>query len=1410
MKRLLLGAAFAAIVGSACKPVIEHTDPGTFIVARFDPSAVPPVLPTPNDLATNPATGLLAVPISATANGADRAFYQWLNTLDGFPAAATATATFTGALNGTTVTATTIKVHDLSAANAAVTTSVAYADGADLAAPGVLSVSPPTGGWLPGHRYAVAVVGGANGVKGKDGTTVIGSATWAFIRNEKSLVTCADLKTDCRPTTEIIPSTIKDDQTARLAAQTATALQLEQLRLKYKPAIDTLVAAGTPRTDIALLWEFKINAAPAVLFDPAKKRLPSPNDLAISNGVVMAPIDTTSSPANQEFTRDYINTLNGFPASAGASASIVGETLNPATVNASTVKIIVVKGEPLAGDPVIGYNATSNQITLTPSGGSWGTKRTIAVAIVGGPNGAKSVSGKSVVGTDAWALVRSPATLVDCVTLGATCKSVVTAAPISNEQAIGLEGLRRGYAPILDLLEQANGVTRQNVAALWVFSTVDQPEFIFDPVAVPPRIPVPTNLALNSAGKVAAPVPAGASPAYAEFITEYLNTLNGFPVASTATAAVSGDINPTTVSSNTVRVVALQGGALTTAPTIVWDSTGKQVVVSPAGGSWGKSKLIAIAVLGGSGGVKDNSGKSVIASQVFAFARLENTLVDCVTLGPTCKSVVAPSDAQAIALEGLRRGFKPIVDAFVAQGITRRDLAGLWFFSTVNQPELTFDLGAATPVIPFPANQFLRAFNPLGAQTRADGGVVGDDIDPTQKLTFPSSLGALAAGLNTLNGFSLTAPMVSENSDILTALDTGNIDQSTLATATGFAKIAGAGTLTPNVKTCINCASNDAGVPEQLQWVPQVPLEEVTRYSAWVSTDLKDGTGRNAIASPTFALVRSRNPLVDANQVSTLPVISTAQALKLEVVRQRFKDCLDQVEAQGTPRSKIALGFCVTTQSTVSVLRALTAGINANVTLPTVATMWVDTTAALRPALAAASIPNAAVGAYIEGDIVLPFALTGTGGTLNPNPALWQGRKARFLLTVPPMVGNPGDPQPAYPVVIFGHGLGRSRRDDLILANTFASAGMASIAVDTVYHGDRSICTGAGAAAGAPGHDELACADPTTMHCETAGVLTGRCVGNVAGATCDATPFMGGDEFCYAAGSGRCIGTGPGGACEGGYFKTDAPSPIQHVAVSGNTFLNLANLFATRDNFRHAGAIDFAHLVKVIGATTPGVSINARLTAAGLPTLDATKIRYAGQSLGTFNGNTFAAANPTVDRFLLNVAGADQIDVLLHAPAFAAQRTGFLGALAAQGINPGTPGFDQFLTIASTIMDPSDPQNMIYAGVHSSNANRKLFIQYIEGDAVLPNSGTHKLLVAATQDATRQPSWFEFVQGATAAPGVFTDIAAGERHGFLLRPPPSNPACNPVSASCVTVTGQTQVAQFLAAGIVPTNTPVNP
>src|SRR4030095_13967549 len=65
--------------------------------------------------------------------------------------------------------------------------------------------------------------------------------------------------------------------------------------------------------------------------------------------------------------------------------------------------------------------------------------------------------------------------------------------------------------------------------------------------------------------------------------------------------------------------------------------------------------------------------------------------------------------------------------------------------------------------------------------------------------------------------------------------------------------------------------------PDTLAIVPDVPLTERTRYAAYVTTDLKDPTGKNVIASPAFALVRSSAPLFDGSH-STVSLLTDAQA----------------------------------------------------------------------------------------------------------------------------------------------------------------------------------------------------------------------------------------------------------------------------------------------------------------------------------------------------------------------------------------------------------------------------------------------------------------------------------------------------------------------------------------------------
>lgn len=1162
MKRLLVAAlAFLA----ACAPDIPNTPPTAVVTARFDPSATPPVVPSPNDLATNPKTGLLAVTLPTGATGADRAFVAWLNTLDGFPAAAAASVTFDGALAPTSVAAgTSVRVFDVASPGTALAATVSYADVDDAKAPGRVTVTAPAGGWEPGHRYAIAVIGGDKGVKAADGRPVVGSATWAFIRSENPLVTCDDLTSaDCAPTTEIIPSAEKSDQAKRLADQTAKALQLEALRRKYKPLIDGLIAGGVARGDIAILWTFKVAQNPAFEFNPAATppRVPSPTNLVLSNGKLNVPIDPASSPAYQEFVRDYLNELNGFPTSTAALAHVVGGAVDPDSVNEDSVLVFDVSGEDLPGEPAIAFDEATGSISVTPPNSGWGRGRTIAVAVLGGADGVRSADGLGLVASDAWAFARSASPLVDCATLGPDCHSTVTMTELSDAQAVGLEGLRRAYKPVLDLL--------------------------------------------------------------------------------------------------------------------------------------------------------------------------------------------------------------------ASEGVARADVSGLWVFTTVDQPAMTFDLGAASPVIPFPSNQFLRT---------------ADDVSPTGHLAFPVPAGPTAdlfTGLNTLNGFSTTAPIVSENAADLGALDEGSIDPDTLEDGVGFAKLTGAGPLTPHVKACLNCTSSvsadpDADPqPEQLQWVPEVPLEELSRYGAWVTGELTDTDGRRVMPSPTFALVRLKNSLLDAEGKSTLPVISDAQAQALEPYRVRFEGCLDDIATQGIERKDVALAFCVTTQSTTSVLRQISGAISLlpASALPDVPTMLVDTTTPMKAAMTSLGIPSAAIQNIFTGNLVLPFGLNGPAGTLNPNQSQWSGRKAPFLLFLPAGTAPAG----GWPVVIYGHGLTRTRNDAMVVANALASGGFATVAIDVVFHGDRTTCVDSPAGA-------QACAAGSTCDADT-----GRCVASTGAADCN--PATNGDAVCFAAGQGQCRLTGK---CENGDFRRDAEGK---PAIAAWNYLNLVNLFATRDNFRYTGSVDFTQLTRVLRSTS-AASLNAQLALMGAALVDGNTIHYVGQSLGTFNGNVFAAASGVPSRLALNVPGASQVDVLLTAPGFAAQRAGFLGTLAATGLEPGSPGFDQFIVLARTIMDPSDPQNLIYDGVHSTNTGRKIFLQSIEGDQVLPNATADMLEAAANQDSAHQALVFRFEERSGGTPQAGTIPASyplENRHGFLLNPA-GNSDCNSMNASCATVAAQTQIVTFLLTG----------
>jgi len=926
-------------------------------------------------------------------------------------------------------------------------------------------------------------------------------------------------------------------------------------------------------------------------------------------------------------------------------------------------------------------------------------------------------------------------------------------------------------------------------------------------------VPTPTDLVRDPAsGRLHIPDGGNLSPAELELIG-YLNTLDGYPPDTPAYANFDSNLQPNSVTRGSVQVVDI---TTPTAPAPVattpqYADVGNppkgQIRVIPATG-WTTGHRYMVALIAGTNGLMGAGGRQVVGSAVWALVSSQTPLVSCPNnnfADPGCRATtdlipsretdparrIADQAATAIQLERIRLGYAPLINALAAQGVNRSDIVLLWTFTILSRPVMTFD--PANQVIPFPNN--------LAALPLPDGGLRVNLPIPDGGSTLQAQL---IGGLNTLDGFSTTAPIVSENSDPLPALSQGLLDPATITDGgTGVLSL-NPGGIQPQIRPCLtdipnaNClASNlpDGGMPnnpEQLQLIPTVPLIERTNYIAYFTDNLKDRDGGTVAATSAWALLRNRNALVDASGNSTISTVPTALAQQLEPARQSMKQALDALEqVKGIPREQLVLATVFRTQSeatTLRQLRAITAIVDAH------------------PLFLQSTSPTMFVG-----EIVVPNLLTGVGGVFNP--ASPRPESIPFVLFVP--TGTP--PPNGWPITVFGHGLTRSRFDSAALTRLVVS-GEAVIAIDTIWHGDRAICTGSApflsSGSGPCGvvvaaNDDAACANSTTQYCcEDASCplftmgASGHCVPHdtTTRLACDpgSTGGLPGDLYCSNNGQGRCLAADL--KCEGAYFRLDSTNT---PCVSGQNILNLTNLFATRDNFRQE-VIDLTQLARVIQLTGPN-SLNDRL---GTRPVDPNHIGYLGQSLGGILGSLYTQVAPEIQNVVLNVPGSDLPTILLTSPAFAAARNQFLATLAAQNppITLGTPAFDDFIGAAKWILDPADPINAGYGVLNGSGlpATRHALIQYITGDQVIPNLTTLELINAANQTVPtgRQVDICRYnppvctamprTNCVCPAPGDPTcEVPPEDRHGFLLNFSPPN------FRDAVTTIAQTQALGYL-------------
>jgi len=953
----------------------------------------------------------------------------------------------------------------------------------------------------------------------------------------------------------------------------------------------------------------------------------------------------------------------------------------------------------------------------------------------------------------------------------------------------------------------------------------------FDPASS--VIPLPNDLVfLNPAtGQVDTTLHApttGGTAAQNEFNANYLNLLDGFPLETPASILFSQPIDLSSVKlfpaaganlvvldiTNQTSPVPVPALNVTTSAA----ANGAQSLnIIPQSGFWTRGHHYGVLVVGGANGIKGaTSGQTVTGSATWALVSGNAPVLACDADGGNCRpgSSIIPvtgtdpttqyqSQLQlAQQLSVLQKSYAPLIAGALLfiPGLTVSDIAIGFTFTITSQPEVTFNPDPSNPVIPFP-NDIL---NPTGKQVT---------------LPVPPDAGAITAlytGLNTLDGFSTTAPIVSENGDGTGPLIQGRVDSTSVAFgATGtlnLVQAAPGGGAAPttdggviHAQACLNCPGitmnypdggpvllPDGGVkPDTLAIVPQVPLTERTLYAAYITTDLKAIGGKNVIPTPVFALVRSSAPLIDGGK-STVSSLTNEQAAALEPLRAGLAPLFNSLAAQGLPRSKVALAWAFTTQTTVGALSQLHAIPSSPqaAAVPAVP-LWMS------PIPAPAGVPTLPGMSWYIGEIVDIFLLTSSTGTLNPSaPAT---PKMPFVMSVPatPAPGN------GYPVSLFGHGFTRDRNDGFGMSASLAAAGNVMVAIDEPWHGERNTCVGFGAylaQAGVPApiaQDLYACTNPAPPAAPTAScnATNGRCqsIDRSGAAACTyANPDA--DKACILAGQGHCA---PDNKCENASFGTAfTPAPGVSVPISGWKIINLENFFASRDNVRQQ-VVSNAQLTRVLANTGAG---NIGQQAGGI-TLNASAINYTGQSLGGILGMNTSAISPEVRNAALNVPGGNLLQLILTSPSFAPLAAGFKAGLAAQGIPTYSPTYDTFLETVQWILDPADPINSAPYLVRNTGlalpnggGTRRGFIQWIAQDQTVPNPNTVALIQSVVGDPSASgvllrpsdtggiPNFWAYRFDSSGTPA--------NNHGFLLG----------TAGAATAATAQGQVATFVAGG----------
>jgi len=477
--------------------------------------------------------------------------------------------------------------------------------------------------------------------------------------------------------------------------------------------------------------------------------------------------------------------------------------------------------------------------------------------------------------------------------------------------------------------------------------------------------------------------------------------------------------------------------------------------------------------------------------------------------------------------------------------------------------------------------------------------------------------------------------------------------------------------------------------------VPLRPLDEYSDYMAVLTNDIKDMAGNDATPDTTYFLSKRQDPWV-VNGHSTYELIPDADAQQLEPLRLSTNTMEAAAESAGIPREDIILSWTVQTQSITPTLKAMQALVQprqvlaaptpynttvaggyglANIVIGVITIPYYSgIPSAQNPLAPLTDFWHAAPGGYRPPYDQIGLDPTSTNLTFaNPLPVSTGMQTVPLIITVPNAASGHTKPAGGWPVVVYLHGLIRNRTDMLAIADAMAQAGYVVVAMDQPLHG------------------VVPAVDP-----------------QLAPFYIENTPFAPiANERTFDA----------------DYWNnaTGAFGPDGITDSSGASYFNLNNFRAVRDNLRETEH-DFSNLV----ASLQNISVDGD----AVPDLNPADVAVVSHSLGVFMAVPFLAVDQRVSRAYVNAGGAQALRTVM---------AGFYGdqiraGLAAIGIFPDTPAYEQFLIVGQTLLDSADPAGWAreLAGkmpiIHNQVYNDDVVPNLVDGAPMGGNEGLNRLL----------------------------------------------------------------------------------